>query len=75
MMGKKALEAAQLLVADQQLEGVLTPQQFLDQREEALDRLFPTSSLMPGTTSSVCHSLFCRVDDRAIMLQQAIRPA
>ena len=49
MMGKKALEAAQILVSDLQLEDVLTPQQFVDEREAALDQLFPTSQLMPGT--------------------------
>lgn len=48
MMGLKALEAANVLVAELQLEGQLSAQEFLDQREEALDLLFPTSSLLPG---------------------------
>ena len=48
MMGKKALEAAQVLVAELGLEGQITPEQFLTEREEALDKMFPTSQLLPG---------------------------
>jgi pseudouridine-5'-monophosphatase len=48
MMGKKALEAAQVLVDETGLHGQLTAEDFLQQREEILDRLFPTSELMPG---------------------------
>jgi hypothetical protein len=38
----------QVLIDDLQLHGQLTAQQFLQQREEILDRLFPNSPLMPG---------------------------
>jgi pseudouridine-5'-monophosphatase len=38
----------QVLIDELQLEGHLTPQDFLQQREEVLDKLFPTSALMPG---------------------------
>ena len=48
MMGKKALEAAQVLINETDLHGQLTAEQFLKQREEILDKLFPTSELMPG---------------------------
>ena len=48
MMGKKAMEAAQLLVDSLQLEGQLTAHDFLAQREAALDAMFPSSELMPG---------------------------
>ena len=48
MMGKKAMEAAQLLVDNLQLQGQLTAQDFLAQREAALDAMFPSSELMPG---------------------------
>lgn len=52
MMGKKALEAAHILVDELELGDRLSAQAFVDQREEALDLLFPTSSLMPGTCFS-----------------------
>ena len=48
MMGKKALAAAQLLVDQLQLHDQVTPEEFLRQREEALDGMFPTTQLLPG---------------------------
>ena len=48
MMGKKAMEAAQLLVDILDLQGQLTAEDFLAQREAALDAMFPSSELMPG---------------------------
>jgi hypothetical protein len=38
----------QVLIDDLQLHGLLSAQEFLQQREEILDRLFPSSPLMPG---------------------------
>jgi hypothetical protein len=38
----------QVLIDELQLHGQLSAQQFLQQREEILDRLFPSSPLMPG---------------------------
>lgn len=38
-----------------QLHGQLTPQDFLKQREAILDRLFPTSPLMPGAEKLIKH--------------------
>ncbi|GAB4813072.1 hypothetical protein N2152v2_000118 [Parachlorella kessleri] len=55
MMGKKALEAAQVLVAELGLEGQITPEQFLTEREEALDKMFPTSQLLPGAEQLLRH--------------------
>eukprot|EP00775_Hariotina_reticulata_P007339 gene7340-7551_t len=55
MMGKKALDAAQVLIDELQLQGQLTPQDFLQQREEVLDKLFPTSALMPGAERLIRH--------------------
>ena len=47
MMGRKALEAAQILVADLQLEGRITPEQFLVEREEVgISPLISTPSLV-----------------------------
>eukprot|EP00878_Enallax_costatus_P022189 GHUV01023530.1.p1 GENE.GHUV01023530.1~~GHUV01023530.1.p1 ORF type:complete len:213 (+),score=49.06 GHUV01023530.1:24-662(+) len=55
MMGKKALDAAQVFIDDMQLHGQLTPEEFLQQREAILDRLFPTSQLMPGAEKLIKH--------------------
>ena len=48
MMGKKALEAAEILVDELDLHGHITPAQFLAEREEALDSMFPAAQLLPG---------------------------
>lgn len=48
MMGKKALDAARILVKDTGLQGRLTPEEFLREREAKLDLLFPMAELMPG---------------------------
>lgn len=55
MMGKKAIEAARILVAELELEGKTTPEQFLQEREEALDEMFPTAQLMPGAERLLRH--------------------
>jgi len=49
MMGKKALEAARVFVEETGISGSLTAEEFLEEREEMLQNLFPTSELMPGT--------------------------
>ena len=48
MMGKKALEAAQVFVEETEISDKLSAEDFLVQREETLQTLFPTSELMPG---------------------------
>lgn len=48
MMGKRATEAAQVLIDELGLEGQLTPEQFLKEREELLDKMFPQAELLPG---------------------------
>lgn len=55
MMGKRAVEAAEILIAATGLEGKITPQEFVERREEILDELFPTSKLMPGAERLVRH--------------------
>jgi pseudouridine-5'-monophosphatase len=55
MMGKKALDAAQVLIDDLGLEGQLTAAEFVAQREKNLDALFPRSELMPGAERLVRH--------------------
>jgi len=53
MMGKRALEAAEALIAATGLEGRITPEEFVERREAILDELFPTSRLMPGAEALV----------------------
>lgn len=48
MMGKKSMESARILVEECQLQGILSPEDFLKQREEMLHALFPSTKLMPG---------------------------
>jgi len=48
MMGKKSMESARILVEECNLEGILSPEAFLKQREEMLHALFPSTKLMPG---------------------------
>jgi len=55
MMGQKALAAAQILVDDLQLHEQITPEAFLKEREEVLDVLFATCSLMPGVDRLIRH--------------------
>lgn len=49
MIGKKALEAGQILVKELGLEGVLTPEEFVEERETMLESMFPNAELLPGT--------------------------
>lgn len=46
---------SQVLIDELGLHGQLTPQEFLQQREEILDRLFPNSQLMPGAEKLIRH--------------------
>ena len=55
MMGRRALEAAAVLVQDLGLEGVVSPQGFVSRREAELAALFPTAALMPGAARVVAH--------------------
>jgi len=53
MMGRKATEAAQLLVDELQIP--LTAEAYLQEREEQQDRLFPSCELLPGVERLVRH--------------------
>uniref|UniRef100_A0A1D1XEW7 Pseudouridine-5'-monophosphatase n=1 Tax=Anthurium amnicola TaxID=1678845 RepID=A0A1D1XEW7_9ARAE len=55
MMGKKAIEAARVFVEEMGLDGFLTPEGFLEEREEMLQELFPTAELMPGVKRLINH--------------------
>eukprot|EP01023_Acetabularia_acetabulum_P003372 TRINITY_DN11415_c1_g1_i1.p1 TRINITY_DN11415_c1_g1~~TRINITY_DN11415_c1_g1_i1.p1 ORF type:complete len:309 (-),score=55.28 TRINITY_DN11415_c1_g1_i1:275-1201(-) len=53
MMGRKALEAGQILIDDLGLQGQLSAQEFIDEREKLLDEHFPNCQLMPGVQEVV----------------------
>lgn len=55
MMGQKAIEAAKIFVAELGLEGLITPEEVLIQRESRLDEMFPTAELMPGAERLLRH--------------------
>lgn len=48
MMGKKAIEAARVFVEETGISDSLSAEQFLVEREQMLQDLFPTSELTPG---------------------------
>ena len=48
MMGKKATESARIFVDECGLNGLLTPEQFLEERESMLQALFPSCTKLPG---------------------------
>lgn len=48
MMGKKAIESARIFVEETGISNSLSAEQFLTEREDMLQSLFPTSELMPG---------------------------
>ncbi|KAK1268239.1 hypothetical protein QJS04_geneDACA013883 [Acorus gramineus] len=55
MMGKKAIESARIFVDEMGISEVLSPERFLEEREETLHKLFPTSLLMPGVQRLITH--------------------
>lgn len=48
MMGKKAIESARIFVEETGISDSLSAEQFLVEREDMLEKLFPTSEPMPG---------------------------
>lgn len=55
MMGKKALEAGKIFVSETGLDAILTPEEFISQRESMLHSLFPESELLPGVERLIRH--------------------
>jgi hypothetical protein len=47
MMGKKSTESAKIFVEETGISDSLTPEDFLIERESMLQKMFPTSELMP----------------------------
>ena len=54
MMGKKATESARIFVDECGLDGLLTPEQFLEERESMLQELFPSCAVVPGQGLLLC---------------------
>ncbi|GLT80374.1 hypothetical protein SLA2020_518160 [Shorea laevis] len=55
MMGKKAIESARIFVEETGISDSLSAEDFLVQREEMLQKLFPSSELMPGASRLIKH--------------------
>ncbi|KAG8639536.1 (DL)-glycerol-3-phosphatase 1, mitochondrial isoform X2 [Manihot esculenta] len=55
MMGKKAIEAAQVFVHETGISDSLSAEDFLVEREDMLRHMFPTSELMPGASRLIGH--------------------
>ncbi|CAL4997716.1 unnamed protein product [Urochloa decumbens] len=55
MMGKKAAESARIFVDECGLDGLLTPEQFLEERESMLQALFPSCTKLPGVLRLIHH--------------------
>ncbi|KAK8965605.1 hypothetical protein KSP40_PGU014777 [Platanthera guangdongensis] len=55
LMGKKAIESARIFVEECGLTGILTPEEFLEEREGLLQELFPSCQLLPGVERLISH--------------------
>ncbi|KAM6579464.1 hypothetical protein CsatA_003238 [Cannabis sativa] len=55
MMGKKSIESAKIFVEETGISDSLTPEDFLIERESMLQKMFPTSELMPGASRLIRH--------------------
>ncbi|KAL5549151.1 hypothetical protein UlMin_004382 [Ulmus minor] len=55
MMGKKAIESARIFVEEMEISDLLSAEDFLVEREDLLQKLFPTSDLMPGAGRLIRH--------------------
>ncbi|CAA0837302.1 (DL)-glycerol-3-phosphatase 2 [Striga hermonthica] len=55
MMGKKAIEAARVFVEETGISDSLSAEEFLVEREDMLQSLFPSCQLMPGASRLIQH--------------------
>ncbi|KAJ1267932.1 hypothetical protein BS78_07G096700 [Paspalum vaginatum] len=55
MMGKTTAESTRILFEDCELTGLLTPEQFLDERDIMLKELLPSCVVMPGVLRLIQH--------------------
>lgn len=54
MMGKKAIESARVFVEESGISDSLSAEEFLVQREDMLETMFPNSEMMPGICCCTC---------------------
>lgn len=54
-MGMKAMPASNVVIETLQLQGILTPEQFLKDRETILHKTFSSAKLMPGAERLLRH--------------------
>ena len=57
-MGMKAIPASNLVVETLELQGKLTPEKFLADRETILHKTFASAKLMPGTADTITSTSF-----------------
>ena len=55
MMGRKALDAVNVMLDIYKIHNQITAEEFLKEREVILDELFPTCELMPGVEKLLLH--------------------
>ena len=55
MMGRKALDAANIMIDIYKLQDHITAEEFLKERESILDQLFPNCDLLPGVEKLILH--------------------
>jgi len=55
MMGKKALDAAKILIDELSLEGKISAEDFVSEREAMLDEFFAKAALLPGVEKLIRH--------------------
>ena len=55
MMGRKALDAVNVMLDIYKIHDQITAEDFLKEREVILDELFPTCELMPGVEKLLLH--------------------
>ena len=55
MMGRKALDAVNLMMDIYNLHGKISAEDFIKEREKNLDELFPSCELMPGVERLLLH--------------------
>ncbi|TRY63961.1 hypothetical protein TCAL_00315 [Tigriopus californicus] len=55
IMGRKSLDAANVMIDHYGLKGRLDPEEFIREREEILDQMFPKSEIMAGVQRLLVH--------------------
>lgn len=75
MMGRKDLEAAEVMVEHYGLEGRLDPAEFVKNRSKILEELFPDCEMMPGKNISFGWSQTVHILSRYVYRNQRKLPS